>query len=56
MEQTQTLKPAKRKRRWGDRYDGRRLRSLDAFSRVAPYIMVTRNSSSNYFMDSVYID
>ena len=59
MEQTRSEKhvqPAKRKRRWGDRYDGRRLRSLDAFARVSPYIMVTRNSASNYFMDTVDID
>ena len=59
MEQTRSekrIQPAKRKRRWGDRYDGRRLRSLDAFARVSPYIMVTRNSSSNYFMDTVDID
>ncbi|MBS5880125.1 MAG: hypothetical protein KIC63_08300, partial [Clostridium sp.] len=48
--------PVKRKRRWGDRYDGRRLRSLDAFSRVSPYIMVTRNTSSNHFMDTIDID
>lgn len=53
MEQKQ---PVKRKRRWGDRYDGRRLRSLDAFSRVSPYIMVTRNTSSNHFMDTIDID
>ena len=53
MEQKQ---PVKRKRRWGDRYDGRRLRSLDAFSRVSPYIMVTRNTSSNHFMDTRDID
>ena len=56
MEQKQTVKPAKRKRRWGDRYDGRKLRSLDAFSRVSPYIMVTRNTSSNHFMDTIDID
>ena len=53
MEQKQ---PVKRTRRWGDRYDGRRLRSLDAFSRVSPYIMVTRNTSSNHFMDTIDID
>ena len=53
MEQKQ---PVTRKRRWGDRYDGRRLRSLDAFSRVSPYIMVTRNTSSNHFMDTIDID
>ncbi len=56
MEQKQTVKPAKRKRRWGDRNDGRKLRSLDAVSRISPYIMVTRNASSNHFMDTIDID
>ena len=56
MEQKQTVKSAKRKRRWGDRNDGRKLRSLDAVSRISPYIMVTRNTSSNHFMDTIDID
>ncbi len=51
MEQT-----AKRKRRFGDRYDGRKLRTLDPMSKVSPYIMVTRNTSSNNFTDTVDID
>jgi len=46
----------KRKRRFGDRYDGRRLRTLDPMSKVSPYIMVTRNTSSNFFIDNVDID
>ena len=46
----------KRKRRLGDRKDGRKLRSLDPLARVANYIMVNRNGASNYFMDSVDID
>ncbi len=29
---------------------------MDAFSRVSPYIMVTRNTSSNHFMDTIDID
>ncbi len=45
-----------RKRRFGDRKDGRKLRSLDPLTRVANYIMVNRNGASNYFMDSVDID
>lgn len=45
-----------RKRRIGDRNDGRRLRSLDPLARVGNYIMVNRNGSSNYFLDSVDID
>ena len=38
----------KRKRRFGDRKDGRRLRSMDPLSRVASYIMVNRSGASNY--------
>lgn len=40
---------------WGDRTDGRRIRSLPAMSQVSPYIMVTRNSSSNLFEESIEI-
>ena len=39
-------------RTWGDRVDGRRIRSLPAMAQVSPYIMVTRNTSSNLFEDS----
>ena len=46
----------KRKRRFGDRSDGWRIRSIDPLSRVASYIMVERNGASNHFMDSVDID
>ena len=40
---------------WGDRTDGRRVRTLPPMSQVSPYIMVTRNTSSNYFEDSLEI-
>ena len=40
---------------WGDRPDGRRIRSLPAMAQVSPYIMVTRNTSSNLFEDSIEI-
>ena len=40
-----------RKRRFGDRYDGRRLRTLSPMSYVSPYIMKTRVTSSNYIRD-----
>ena len=43
------------KQRWSDRKDGRRVRSLTAMAMVSPYIMVTRNTSSNLFRDSVEI-
>lgn len=42
-------------RAWGDRVDGRRIRSLPAMAQVSPYIMVTRNTSSNLFEDSFEI-
>lgn len=34
---------------WGDRVDGRRIRSLPAMSQITPYFMVHRNESSNLF-------
>ncbi len=40
---------------WGDRSDGRRLRSLPPMAQVSPYIMVTRNTSTNYFAESFEI-
>ena len=42
-------------RRWGDRCDGRRIRSLDAMNQVSPYIMVTRNTSTNFFEEAFEI-
>ncbi len=40
---------------WGDRVDGRRLRTLYPMSQISPYIMVTRNTATNFFTDSVEI-
>jgi hypothetical protein len=45
----------KHRRRWGDRYDGRRLRSLDPFYQITPYIMRTRADSQNFFEDDIDI-
>ena len=42
----------KRKRRLGDRKDGRRLRTLAPYFGILPYFMVERNDASNYFSDS----
>ena len=43
----------KRRRRWGDRSDGRKLRSIDPMARLEPYIMPQRidacNTYSNMF-------
>lgn len=44
------------KRRWGDRIDGRRLRSLDPITNVIPFIMKARNDSQNLIKDYVDIE
>ena len=38
---------------WGDRNDGRRLRSLSPIFAVSPYFMVTRNASQNFLRDKM---
>ena len=43
------------KRRLGDRYDGRRIRTLDSFYNMIPYIMKSRIDSQNYFEDKIEI-
>ncbi len=40
---------------WGDRPDGRRVRTLPPMAQVSPYLMVHRNESSNLFSDSFEI-
>ena len=40
------------KRRFGDRKDGRLVRSLPAFSKFIPFIMPTRNDASNQYEES----
>ncbi len=40
---------------WGDRSDGRRIRTQPALDQVSPYIMVTRNTSDNLFEESFEI-
>ncbi|MDR2665304.1 MAG: hypothetical protein LBC21_03370 [Oscillospiraceae bacterium] len=46
---------AVRKKRRGDRKDGRRLRSLDAYYGLMPFIMKSRNDAFNFFSDSFEI-
>lgn len=46
---------AKYKRRWGDRKDGRKVRTMHPMEYVSPYIMVSRNDASNYFRESLEI-
>ena len=40
---------------WGDRPDGRRIRTLPPESQISPYIMVNRNGASNLFSGSIEI-
>ena len=42
----------KNKRRFGDRRDGRRVRTLPPMSHLMPYLMRTRNDAQNCFEDS----
>ena len=46
----------KRKRRLGDRSDGRKLRSLDGLHVATPFVMKDRNDSCNQFAEEVNID
>lgn len=43
------------KKRFGDRKEGRRLRSLAPFYKLVPYIMRETSDACNYFQDSVEI-
>lgn len=46
----------KRKRRLGDRRDGRKIRSLPPMNYVSPFIMKTRSDAQNYFKASIVYD
>ena len=48
----QRYTPPKRRRRWGDRKDGRRLRTIPPMSRLMPFIMPRRSDACNMFADS----
>jgi hypothetical protein len=50
---TPAYKP--RKRRLGDRYDGRLLRTIPAFSKLMPYLMKIRSDAQNHFEAEVDI-
>ena len=43
------------RRRFGDRKDGRLIRSLPAYAKFSPYIMTTRNDSCNLYDESMEI-
>jgi len=42
---------SERRRRWGDRYDGRWLRGLSPFYLITPFIMRSRIDAQDYFED-----
>lgn len=44
------------KKRLGDRYDGRLLRTIDPFYKIIPYIMKTRIDAQTYFEDKIEIN
>jgi hypothetical protein len=43
------------KRRFGDRREGRQLHALSPFSKLMPYIMVTRDDACTYFSDRIEV-
>jgi len=45
----------KRKKRFGDRRDGRRLRKLDPYNAMFPFIMKEKSEASNYFSETTEI-
>ena len=49
------MEQQKRKRRWGDRNDGRLLRSLSPMMKIMPYIMPQRGDACNSFRGSMEI-
>lgn len=46
----------KEKRRWGDRFDGRKIRSLDPMTRMAGFFMPNRNGATNQIRDSFPVE
>jgi hypothetical protein len=46
------MKPKKRRRRWGDRSDGRKLRTTSPMLKFMPYIMAKRSDAQNTYADS----
>jgi len=45
-----------RKRRFGDRRDGRRIRKLDPFNAITPFIMKEKSEASNYFSEALEVN
>ena len=47
--------PKKRRRRLGDRKDGRKLRTVGTITKITPYIMPYRYDACNTFADSINV-
>ena len=45
----------KRKRKFGDRREGRRLRKLDPYNAMTPFIMKEKSDASNYFSEVIEV-
>ncbi len=45
-----------KRRRWGDRRDGRRVRSLSPMAQLIPYIMRERSDAQNHIRESINVD
>ena len=50
------MESKKYKRKFGDRSDGRKIRSLDPLNMVSPYIMKKRNDANNMVTVSIDIE
>ncbi len=46
----------RKRRRFGDRYDGKLLKKIDPFYKIVPYIMKDRVDSQVYFDDKIMLD
>ena len=46
-------RPTPRKKRWGDRKDGRRVRTVQPMAKMMPFIMKDRADAMNYFTDEL---
>ena len=53
IQQGNEMKPKKRRRCWGDRSDGRKLRTINPMNKFMPYIMPTRNDACNTYADEI---
>ena len=52
---THEPKVKKRRRRFGDRNDGRKLRTIPPMNKLMPYIMAKRSDAQNTFADSIEV-